>query len=358
MKQKILTIIGTRPEIIRLSIIMRKLDVLSNHHILHTGQNFDPNLHDIFFSDLGVRLPDVQLNTKNTSLAEQIGIILKGVESEILSFKPDKVLILGDTNSGLGVIVSERMGVPVFHLESGNRCFDKKCPEERNRKIIDHSSSFNLPYTPSSRENLIREGIAKDTIFTCGNPIWEVINNYMDKIDASTILNTLQLERGNYVLVTSHRAENVDIEYRLNNIIDALKEISKTYKVVFSCHPRTKQKFIKYNIFTNYPNINISEPFGFFDFVKMEKNAKVVLSDSGTVMEETCLLNVPAVIIRETAERPETGEVGANMISGLETKDILKCFDIMVHANTNWTYPIGYRELDVSDKIMKFMLGK
>lgn len=354
---RILTILGTRPEIIRLSRIIPKLDALCDHKVLHTGQNHDTNLKDVFFSEMNIRLPDVQLScATGEGISGQLSNIFQGVEAYIKSFKPHKVIILGDTNSGLAAIICERLGIPVFHMEAGNRCYDLKVPEEKNRKLIDSISSFNLPYTPGSRENLLREGADKKRIFVTGNPIKEVIDFYKDRIENSEILTKLNIGQKNYVLATSHRAENVDVDYRLAHIFDALESISKKYKIIFSCHPRTKDKLSKFDIYTKNPNILLCEPFGFFDFVKLEKEAKLAITDSGTVQEECCLLNTPTVTIRDTTERPETVECGSNIVSGLETIDIIRCFNIMEKASVNWSYPIGYTDDNVSDKVVNFIL--
>jgi UDP-N-acetylglucosamine 2-epimerase (non-hydrolysing) len=356
---KILTVLGTRPEIIRLSRIIPKLDDVCDNKIFHTGQNYDPKLNDIFFEELGLRKPDFQINSKADSFGEQLANILIGAESVLKSFNPDKVLILGDTNSSLTAIMAERMGYPVYHMEAGNRCFDLKVPEEVNRKMIDAVSSFNIPYTNSSRENLINDGVNRTRIFVSGNPINEVMTHYMDQIDSSNVLKRLFIEKQKYILVTAHRAENVDLGYRLTHIFEALSKIGEKYKmpVIFSCHPRTKKKYDEFKIYTESPYVKIYEPFGFFDFVNLEKNAFCVITDSGTVQEECCLLRVPTVTIRDTTERPETVECGSNMVSGLNTLDIVSCFDIMSRPNRSWNFPEGYDVTDVSEKIVKLITG-
>jgi UDP-N-acetylglucosamine 2-epimerase (non-hydrolysing) len=356
MNNKILTILGTRPEIIRLSRIIPKLDQLCNHRILHTGQNYDPTLNDIFFNDLGIRQPDVILDTKGTT-AEQIGKMFIGVERYLQEFNPDKVLILGDTNSGLAAIICERLGIPVYHMEAGNRCYDLKVPEEKNRKIIDAVSSINLPYTELSRQNLLREGATNNKVFVTGNPIKEVIDFYTDQIDSSAILKTLNLEQNNYIIATAHRAENVDVDDRLINIFESFEEISKEHKIVFSCHPRTRQKLEKFNILVNNPNIIITEPLGFFDFVKLEQNCFMAISDSGTVQEEMCLFKIPTVTIRDTTERPETVWCGSNIISGLNQDNIVAGFNRMKLANRNWKVPVEYDQDNVSDVVVNILLS-
>jgi UDP-N-acetylglucosamine 2-epimerase (non-hydrolysing) len=354
--KKILTILGTRPEIIRLSRIIPKLDQICDHRVLHTGQNYDPALNEIFFNDLGIRQPDVILDTKGTT-AEQIGKMFVGVEKYLQEFAPDRVLILGDTNSGLAAIICERLGIPVYHMEAGNRCYDLKVPEEKNRKIIDAVSSINLPYTELSRQNLLREGATNNKVFVTGNPIKEVIDFYANEIDSSSILTTLDLEKNNYIISTAHRAENVDVDNRLINIFESFKKISKDYKIVFSCHPRTKQKLAKFNILVDNPNIIMTEPLGFFDFVNLEKNAYMAISDSGTVQEEMCLFKIPTVTIRDTTERPETVWCGSNMVTGLEKGNILAGYNRMKLTDRNWKVPVEYDQNNVSDVVVNILLS-
>ena len=285
--------------------------------------------------------------------------ILREVEKLFIELRPDRVLVLGDTNSALSAIIAERMLIPVFHMEAGNRCFDLKVPEEKNRKIIDAISTIAIPYTPNSRENLINEGIPKNRIFVSGNPIYEVLMSYKDKIDRSNILSEMNLKQSEYFLVTTHRAENVDVEERLAMIMKSLELIAKEYNlpVIVIVHPRTKTKLEKFHIQIKNKSIKLMEPFGFFDFVNLEKNAKLVLTDSGTVQEECCIFNVPAVTMRDTTERPETVECKSNIVSGLVPEDILNCTRIMIASDTNWDYPIGYIDDNVSDKIIKYLNG-
>jgi UDP-N-acetylglucosamine 2-epimerase (non-hydrolysing) len=304
-----------------------------------------------------LRNPDIIIDNKGSSFAEQIGNTFVGVEKFINEFNPDKVLILGDTNSGLAAFICERLGVPVYHMEAGNRCYDLKVPEEKNRKVIDSISTINLPYTNLSRENLLREGIPNNRIFVTGNPIKEVIDFYTDQIQQSTILNDLNLMPGSYIIATAHRAENVDHNTRLQNIFRAFEEISKEYKIVFSCHPRTKQKLEKFKIDTSNPNIIILEPFGFFDFIKLEQNSVMAISDSGTVQEEMCLFHIPTVTIRDTTERPETVWCGSNIVSGLNTDQILLSYKIMKSVERNWEIPQGYNKVNVSDTVVNILLS-
>ncbi len=356
---KVMTILGTRPEIIRLSLIIKKLNRLNDHILVHTGQNSDFKLKDIFFEELEVPQPNYYLNAVSTSFGEQISIILREIEKLLIKEKPDRVLILGDTNSGLAAIVAERLMIPVYHMEAGNRCFDLKVPEEKNRKIIDSIATCAIPYTPNSRENLMKEGIPKDRIYVSGNPIYEVLTSYGKQIENSKILEKLNLKPKSYFIVTAHRAENVDVKDRLEQIIGGLELLAKNFNlpIICSIHPRTKSKLEKFGIKVQNENIHFMEPFGFFDFVRLEKNAKLVLTDSGTVQEECCIFNVPTVTTRDTTERPETVECGSNVISGLNAKNIFDCAKIMLDRDTNWVYPIGYTDKDVSDKIVKYLNG-
>jgi UDP-N-acetylglucosamine 2-epimerase (non-hydrolysing) len=352
---KILTILGTRPEIIRLSCIIPKLDAACEHYVLHTGQNYDSNLNEIFFQELELRHPDKIIDSKSASFGEQLGKIFTGVEQAINEFNPTRVLVLGDTNSGLSAFVAERFNIPVYHMEAGNRCNDLKVPEEKNRKVIDAISTYNLPYTELSRQNLLREGVPNNRIAVTGNPIKEVVDKYQSKISQSSILNKLNLEPNKYIIVTAHRAENVDDDYRLKSIFAALQEIAKEYKIVFSCHPRTRDKIQKFNV--NTDNIIILEPFGFFDFVNLEQNSFMAISDSGTVQEEMCLFKIPTVTIRDTTERPETVWCGSNVISGLNKESIVACFNRMKSADRNWKIPEEYDQNNVSDVVVNILLS-
>lgn len=352
---KILTILGTRPEIIRLSCIIPKLDIACEHYVLHTGQNYDPNLNEIFFQELELRHPNKIIDSKSALFGEQLGKIFTGVEQAINEFNPTRVLVLGDTNSGLSAFVAERFNIPVYHMEAGNRCNDLKVPEEKNRKVIDAISTYNLPYTELSRQNLLREGVPNNRISVTGNPIKEVIDKYQSKISQSSILAKLNLEPNKYIIVTAHRAENVDDDHRLKSIFAALQEIAKEYKIVFSCHPRTRDKIQKFNV--NTDNIIILEPFGFFDFVNLEQNSFMAISDSGTVQEEMCLFKIPTVTIRDTTERPETVWCGSNVISGLDKDNIVACFNRMKSADRNWKVPVEYDQNNVSDVVVNILLS-
>lgn len=356
---KVMTILGTRPEIIRLSRIIEKLDSHCTHILVHTGQNFDKNLSDIFFEDLKVRKPDYFLSVKGTTAGEQIAQILTETEKVMEKEQPDKVLILGDTNSSLSAIIAKRLRIPVVHMEAGNRCYDDRVPEEVNRRIIDHSSDLLLPYTERSRANLIREGISPERILVTGNPILEVISHYEDQINRSDILKNLKIKKQKYVLVTLHRAENVDLEHRLREFIRAFTTISRQYgvPVICSLHPRTRDKIRHFNIDVDQDAIRFNEPFGFFDFIRLERDALCVLSDSGTVQEECCIFHVPNVTIRDVTERPETLECGSNILSGADHETILKCVQIVMSQSLTWAVPPEYLKQDVSSTIVKIVLG-
>ncbi len=357
---KIMTILGTRPEIIRLSCIIKKLDRLCNHILVHTGQNFDPNLSDIFFQQLGVRNPNYHLGISSSTFGDQIGRILSESERLMLAEKPDRLLILGDTNSGLSAIAAKRLGIEVYHMEAGNRCYDDRVPEEVNRRIIDHSSDVLLPYTERSRQNLLHEGIPGRRIYVTGNPILEVINNYEEQIAQSRILEDLVLTIGQYFLVTMHRAENVDIQGRLQGFNTALNRLQKEYNIpiIISTHPRTKAKMNAFGIgINNNKKIRFLPPFNFFDFIFLERNAHCVISDSGTVQEECSIFKVANVTIRDVTERPETIECGSNILSGVDPDKILLCVNTVLSQSCRWKVPPEYLVDNVSDTIVKIVLG-
>lgn len=355
---KIVTVLGTRPEIIRLSRIIYKLDNLTEHILIHTGQNYDPNLSDIFFSQLGVRSPNFFLNARG-AFGEQIATILRESERILVRERPNKFLVLGDTNSALSAIVAKRLGIPVYHMEAGNRCYDDRVPEEVNRRIIDHSSDVLLPYTERSRQNLIREGINGEKIFVTGNPIFEVIQSYDDKIKQSSILESFGLVKGSYFLVTLHRAENVDEPIRLKNFMQALDILWHKYNktIIFSTHPRTREKLDAIGNNSLPQGIIFAEPFGFFDFVNLEKNAFCVLSDSGTVQEECAILGVPTVTLRDATERPETLECGSNILSGSDIESIALAVEVVLASKNNWVAPREYLVDNVSDTVTKLLCG-
>ncbi len=355
---KVLTILGTRPEIIRLNILVKKLDTLCDHVIVHTGQNYDYSLDGIFLEQLSVRKADYYLGAKG-SFPEQIATILTGLEKVLLKEKPDRFLVLGDTNSSMGAIVAKRFGIPVYHMEAGNRCYDDRVPEEVNRRIIDHSSDILLPYTNRSRENLLREGIPGYRIFVTGNPIKEVLDRYQEKIDSNTIFEKFKLKKKKYFLVTLHREENVDVIERLKNFVSAFEILVAEYKIplVWSIHPRTKKRMEENNIVITNPLIHASEPLGFFEFVKLEKNAFCVLSDSGTVQEECSIFQIPTVTVRDTTERPETIDVGSNILSGNNPESIVRCVKTVTGSKRIWHAPQEYLADTVSDTVINILFS-
>lgn len=357
---KIMTVLGTRPEIIRLSQVIPKLDQFCQHVLVNTGQNYDHRLNDIFFKELGLRSPDYTLNCSSASSMGQIAAILIQCEKIMSDEKPDRVLILGDTNSALAAMAAKRMRIPVFHMEAGNRCFDDRVPEELNRRVVDHCSDILLPYTERSRANLLREGIAGQKIFVTGNPIWEVLQYYDTNIKASAIISDLALEPQKYFLVTLHRAENVDDHERLGNFIEALQLLHLEYEipVVCSLHPRTRSQLQKSGQIIAGAGVRVTEPLGLFDFVQLEKQALAVLSDSGTVQEECCIMRIPNVTLRDVTERPETVEAGSSIIAGCEPESILNAVKIVLSLHGNWEAPHEYMQDQVSMTVVKIILGK
>ena len=355
---KVMTVLGTRPEIIRLSRIIEKLDKTCQHTLVHTGQNYDPNLNEVFFEQLEVRTPDHFLDAKG-SLGEQLGILLAATEKLLNQERPDKVLVLGDTNSALSTIIAKRLGIPVYHMEAGNRCYDDRVPEEVNRRIIDHSSDVLMPYTERSRQNLLREGIPGQCVFVTGNPIYEVIQHYDSPIQDSTILPDLELVPDKYFLVTLHRAENVDVESRLREFTLALEELQRKYDlpVIVSTHPHTRTRMEDFGFISKNPNVRFLQPFGFFDFIKLEQNAACVLSDSGTVQEECAIFRTPNVTLRDVTERPETLECGSNILTSANRENFIRNVDLVLAQKGRWAIPPEYLIENVSDTVVRLLHG-
>lgn len=364
---KILTLTGTRPELIRLSVILKKLDeVCTNIHV-YTNQNYDPNLSDIFFKDLRLRKPDY-IFTPTSSIGEFLGNGFKEFEQILDKEKPDKILILGDTNSVLFGILAAKRGIPIFHMEAGNRCNDTKVPEETNRMIIDACSLYNLPYTENSKENLIREGHSKNYVFRTGNPIKEVLEYYKTDIEGSQILKRLNFQISDYVmnvdssyvgyaLLSFHRTENVDNPIRAKNVVAAVNKIAEDMPVVYSFHPRTKDQFEKHGIKFS-EKVLLIEPCGFFDFVHLEQHAKVVFTDSGTVPEETSLFGVPTIVLRDTTERQELMENGSLILAGTRKEDILNAYSQIGKLSQTWGKLDDYVKENVSDTVIRLLLGQ
>lgn len=351
--------LGTRPEIIRLSRVIERLDAVCDHLLVHTGQNFDATLSDVFFEELEVRDPDRHLGVRGEGFADRVGQIIAASERLLREERPDRLLVLGDTDSGISAYVAKRLGIPVFHMEAGNRCFDDRVPEEVNRRVIDHSSDVLMPYTERSRANLLREGIASERIYVTGNPIKEVLDHYADRIDASDALKRLGVEAGGYLLLTMHRQETVDVEERLRSLARGIVEIADELELPLICsmHPRTRDRLEGFGVPMETERIRILPAMGFFDFVKLERNARCVLSDSGTVQEECCIFGVPAVTVRDTTERPETLECGSNILSGVEPGAIRRCTLAALEGPPAWEPPREYLVEDVSGTVAKILLS-
>jgi UDP-N-acetylglucosamine 2-epimerase (non-hydrolysing) len=356
---KVMTVVGTRPEIIRLSQVISLLDRWCDHVLVHTGQNYDDRLSGLFFRELGVREPDVYMDARGNGFADQVGQIVARSEELFLEHRPDRLLILGDTNSGLSALVARRLGIPVYHMEAGNRCFDDRVPEEVNRRVIDHSSSVLMPYTERSRANLLREGFPGERIYVTGNPIKEVIDHYADRIEASGALEAYEVQRERFFLVTMHRAENVDVEARLRALIDALTRLHARYRypVVCSFHPRTRDMVEKFGVDVKLSGLRFVEPLGFFDFVRLEREAFCLLSDSGTVQEEACIFGVPNVTIRDVTERPETVECGSNVLASCDGELIERMVDLVTERRSDWRPPSEYLAEHVADTVVRIVLG-
>lgn len=356
---KIMTILGTRPEIIRLSRVIPLLDQLSQQVVVHTGQNYDHTLNGIFFDQLALRRPDYSLETKSSTLMQQIAQILVQVETVIAQEKPDRVLLLGDTNSGLAAMVAKRQGIPVYHMEAGNRCYDERVPEEVNRRMIDHASDILMPYTERSRQNLLREGFEGSRIYVTGNPIKEVLDYYQPQIAASPIFTNLNVKPGGYFLITLHREENVDNVQRLPVFLDAFRALWEIYQLPLVCslHPRTRSQLDKQRCQMPKDGLIVMEPLGLFDFVALEQHAYCVLSDSGTVQEECAIFKVPSVTLRDVTERPETVEAGSNFVSGGQIEGILTAVKTVLTTGTHWLPPPEYLVPQVSQTVVRIVLG-
>lgn len=359
---KVMTIVGTRPEIIRLSRVIDRLDRHANHVLVHTGQNYDYELNQIFFDDLGIRKPDHFLEAVGETAAETIGKVIARADEIFGQELPDAVLILGDTNSSLSAIAAKRRHIPIFHMEAGNRCFDQRVPEESNRKIVDHIADINLPYSDLARENLMREGLPTDRVIKTGSPMCEVIAHYRDNINQSDVVARLGLEAGKYFVVSAHREENVDAPTNLSLLGELLNRLAETYDcpVVMSVHPRTRKRLDAAGL-TIDPRVRLSKPLGFFDYVKLQSEARAVLSDSGTITEESSILNFPALNIREAHERLEGMEEGAVMMVGLSWDRIAQALAILEpqpRGEKRMLRPVAdYSIPNVSDKVLRIIVS-
>lgn len=329
-KLKIVTVLGTRPEIIRLASIIQKLDKHCEHILIHTGQNYDYELNEIFFDDLGIRKPDYFLNAAGASSTETIGNVIIKVDKVLAEIKPEAMLVLGDTNSCMAVLSAKRRKIPTFHLEAGNRCFDQRVPEEINRRLVDHMADINLTYSSIARDYLLSEGLPADMIIKTGSPMFEVLNTYMDGINSSDVLTRLGIKEYGFFVISAHREENIDSDKNALNLVETLNSIAATYQmpIIVSTHPRTQKRFDKMKIKLD-PMIQLLKPLGFMDYNKLQRSAKAVLSDSGTINEESSILNFPALNIREAHERPEGMEEAAVIMTGLMKERIMQSLSII-----------------------------
>jgi len=352
----VVTFVGTRPEIIRLSRLIPLLDERTIHTLVHTGQNNDPKLSDIFFSELGLREPDHYLGISNESPAQAMAQTLVGAENVLKSCSPDAVVVLGDTNSAVAAVVARRMGIPVYHLEAGNRSFDENVPEEINRKMVDHVSTFNLPYSEPARRNLLAEGMHPRFLCLTGSPLGEIVEHYSDRISQSKVLAVLNLGSKDYFVASAHRQENVDNFVRLTNLLEALNALSETHRkrIIFPVHPRTRNKLREIRMALN-PLIELVDPLGYFDYLELQKHALCVLSDSGTISEESAILGFPAITIRDSMERPEFLETGGISMAGLMTDAIIRAVSYQLSHNVNVEVPPEYLVKNFSQRVFMFI---
>ncbi len=359
---KVMTVVGTRPEIIRLSRVIPALDASTDHLLVHTGQNYDYELNEVFFRDLGLRKPDHFLSAAGGSLAETIGQIIIKVDEVLEHEQPEALLVLGDTNSCLAAIPAKRRKIPIFHMEAGNRCFDARVPEETNRRIVDHTADINLTYSSIARDYLLREGLPPDRVIKTGSPMFEVLHHHLESITASDVLERLSLQAGHYFVVSAHREENVDSDVNLAKLHMVLNQVAETYneRIIVSTHPRTKNRIdakgLKFD-----DRVELLKPLGFLDYVKLQMNARAVLSDSGTINEESSILNFPALNIREAHERPEGMEEASVMMTGLEPDRILQGLQVLERqsrgADRNFRLVEDYSMPNVSEKVVRIILS-
>lgn len=360
-KLKVITLVGTRPEIIRLSQVIKELDRQTNHILVHTGQNYDYELSQVFFDELGLRKPDYFLEALGKTAIETVGNVISKTDEVLLKEKPDAFLVLGDTNSCMGAYAAKRRKIPVFHMEAGNRSYDFRVPEEVNRRVIDHMSDINMPYSELARGNLLREGVAPDRAIKTGSPMNEVLHTYKKKINSSSILKKLALKKDAYFVLSVHREENVDSIKNIEKLVKMLEAISLVYKmpIIFSCHPRTRKKIEELGIVLPQ-EVKIMKPLGLFDYVHLESNAFCTLSDSGTISEESALLGFPAVNLREAHERPEAMDCGVVIMSGLDSERVLQALEVVKsHQLSGYTpsVPDDYAYMDVSKKVIRIIVG-
>lgn len=361
-KLKVVTILGTRPEIIRLAAVIELLEHFCDHKLVHTGQNYDYELNQVFFDNLGVRVPDYFLNVDTSSLGKILGEILIKTEEVLIKEKPDAVLVLGDTNSAIAILMAKRMKIPTYHMEAGNRCFDANVPEEINRKLVDHTADFNLVYTEHARRNLIAEGLPSRFTYVTGSPMREVLQKHLNSIEASEILKTLEIKKNNYFIVSVHREENVDSRESLKSVVSCLKAVYSSYKmpVIVSTHPRTQKRLEALGETFQHEDIRFLKPFGFFDYNKLQKEAFCAISDSGTISEESAILNFPAVTLRKSIERPEAIDKGSIVLTGLDPDVLMSSIEIVVTEHKlfgNREIPEEYKVENTSLRVLKLITG-
>lgn len=359
-KTKLVTIVGTRPEIIRLSEVLKTADKYFDHKLVHTGQNYDYELNGIFFKELGLRNPDYILNCAGKDLGETMGNVIAQSYAILKKENPDAVLVLGDTNSALSAIAAKRLKLPIFHMEAGNRCWDWNVAEMTNRTIVDHISDVNLPYTENSRLYLIKEGVDPKRIFVTGSPMREVIEAHRDEIEKASTAEKLGLKEGEYIILSAHREENIDIDSNLDELVSSINAIAEEYQVpvIYSLHPRSRKKLEARDI-KLHPLVKEMKPFGFFEYVNLEKHAKVVISDSGTLTEEASIVGFPAVLLRTSTERPEGLDEGNIIVGGIKKVDVLRAVQLAIsmHANHDDNYELhrNYENTDVASKVIKII---
>lgn len=363
MTIKVMTIVGTRPEIIKLSRVIHELDQHTNHILVHSGQNYDYELNGIFFQQLGIRKPDYFLDAVGESVAQTIGNVIAKADEVMEQEKPDAILLLGDTNSCLSAISAKRRKIPIFHMEAGNRCFDLRVPEEINRKIVDHISDINLTYTEHARRYLLAEGVRPETVMKTGSPMKEVLGYYLPQIELSDVLEKLQVKSGEYFVISAHREENVDSEENFANLLNTLNSIAEKYHcpIIFSTHPRTRKRLENRNAEGLDPLIRFLKPLGFFEYVKLQMQAKCVISDSGTITEESSILNFPAVTIRQAHERPEGMDEGTLIMCGLQSERVIESIEVVlaqqVARERQFKLVPDYDTDNVSKKILRIILS-
>lgn len=359
---KVFTLVGTRPELIKLSCTLKELDCSVEHILVHTGQNFDYELNEVFFEQLGIRKPDYFLNAAGANAAETIANVIVKTDALLEQIQPDAFLVYGDTNSCIGVIAAKKRRIPIFHMEAGNRCFDQRVPEEVNRKIVDHLSDINMVLSEHARRYLIMEGIRPETIIKTGSSMLEVLNEHKEAIEESKVLENENLEKNNYIIVSTHREENIDSPQNFQALLDTLTALQKHFNktIIVSTHPRTKKKLESTGFVNQNPQIRFMKPFGFFEYIKLQKEAFCVVSDSGTITEESSLLNIPAVTIRQAHERPEGMDEGTVIMSGLNPKNVIQAIEVTRnHFKDKHPFSVveDYEVQSVSKKVVKIILS-